>query len=141
MARILLIEDDDLVRELLQVQLEELEHAVVPAAHGGEGLAVFPDGGFDLVITDILMPDVEGLETIKRLRQIDPRVAIIAMSGGARSRPSGLRPGTGIDVLKFADVFGATCTLSKPFTRLQLMQAIDACLSTEPSPDGGSGGE
>lgn len=100
------------------------------AAHGGEGLARFEVGHFDVVITDILMPDVEGLETIKRLRELNPSVAIIAMSGGAHSRHSNPQARPGIDVLKYADVFGASRTLQKPFTRSELLEAVDACLQS-----------
>jgi CheY-like chemotaxis protein len=128
MPRILLIDDDDLVRESLQAQLEAAGHEVVQAAHGGEGLTEFTHGRFDVVVTDILMPTVEGLETIKRMRVLDPGVAIIAMSGGARSLMDSSSANTRIDVLKFAGTFGATRTLNKPFTRAELLQAIDDCL-------------
>jgi DNA-binding response OmpR family regulator len=129
MARILLIEDDALVRETLMAQLAGAGHEVVPAAHGGEGLKEFERTSFDLVVTDILMPTVEGLETIKRLRELDSSVAIIAMSGGARS----LMADSGnprIDVLRFANAFGATRTLHKPFSRAELLAAVDDCLRT-----------
>lgn len=128
MPRILLIDDDDLVRESLQAQLEDAGHKVVLAAHGGEGLAAFQGGAFDLVLTDILMPTVEGLETIKRMRAIDPQVAIIAMSGGARNLMGATGGSPRIDILKFADAFGATRTLQKPFTRAELLGAVDGCL-------------
>ena len=129
MPRILLIDDDDLVRESLQAQLEAAGHEVVLAAHGGEGLVEFEGGRFDLVLTDILMPTVEGLETIKRLRAIDPEVAIVAMSGGARSLMGATESHPRIDILKFADAFGATRTLQKPFTRSQLLAAVEGGLS------------
>lgn len=128
MPRILLIDDDDLVRESLQVQLEDAGHEVVLAVHGGEGLAAFQGRPFDLVLTDILMPTVEGLETIKRMRAIDPQVAIIAMSGGARTLMGTTGGSPRIDILKFADAFGATRTLQKPFTRAELLGAVDGCL-------------
>ncbi|MGF1625338.1 MAG: response regulator [Alphaproteobacteria bacterium] len=132
MPRILLIEDDDLVRESIQAQLEAAGHEVVPAAHGGEGLAKFEGGRFDLVLTDILMPNVEGLETIKLLRSRDAGIAIIAMSGGARRLMDAAPVDAKVDILKFADAFGANLTLHKPFSRSDLLRAIDGLVGGSP---------
>jgi CheY-like chemotaxis protein len=120
MARILLIEDDQAQREILRLILEKLGHSVLEAADGDEGLALFGRDGADLILTDLIMPRKEGLETIQEFRQVYPAVKIIAMSGGARVGAN--------DYLGVAQRFGATRVLAKPFTREALMEAIGAAL-------------
>lgn len=120
MARILLIEDDQAQREILRLILEKLGHSVLEAADGAEGLALFGRDGADLILTDLIMPRKEGLETIQEFRQMYPAVKIIAMSGGARVGAN--------DYLGVAQRFGATRVLAKPFTREALMEAIGAAL-------------
>lgn len=127
MAKILLIDDSDLIRRSLQAQLEIDGHEVVAAAHGGEGLKVFQTGRFDIIITDILMPEVEGIETLRRLRQIDQSVPIIAITGGIRL-PVSFEHVDMPDYLRMAVIFGATETLRKPFTGRQLRDLIAKCL-------------
>jgi CheY-like chemotaxis protein len=120
MARILLIEDDQAQREILRIILEKIGHIVIEAADGDEGLARFAQKPADLVLTDLIMPVKEGLETIQEFRQIYPTVRIIAMSGGARVGAN--------DYLKVAQRFGAVRVLAKPFTRDALVEAIGAAL-------------
>ncbi len=118
MARILLIEDNQAQREILRQILEKLGHAVIEAADGDDGLARFAEGGADLVLTDLIMPGKEGLETIQEFRRIYPQVKIIAMSGGARVGAN--------DYLNVAKRFGADCILAKPFSSAALTAAIAA---------------
>jgi CheY-like chemotaxis protein len=120
MARILLIEDDQAQREILRLILEKLGHSVLEAADGDAGLVLFGQQGADLILTDLIMPRKEGLETIQEFRQSYPAVKIIAMSGGARVGAN--------DYLGVAQRFGATRVLAKPFTREALMEAIAAAL-------------
>src|SRR5688572_32264434 len=89
MPRILLIEDEDDLRAALRAKLLALGHCVDEAPNGKIGVDRFRVERQDLVITDMLMPEMEGMETIRRLREICPTVKIIAMAGGGRN-PAGL---------------------------------------------------
>ena len=109
MSRILLIEDDDAVRMTLRLGLVNLGHKVVEAENGSGGLALFKAQPVDLVVTDIVMPDGEGVETIRALRKISVEVPIIAISGDG-------------EYLQDLELFGATETLEKPF-EIGLLQA------------------
>jgi CheY-like chemotaxis protein len=127
MARILVIDDDALVRETVKNMLELNGHEVSLAEHGGDGLRRFGGGTFALVITDILMPEVEGMETVRRLRQISATTPIIAMTGGSTTR-LWVNASGGADYLKMARAFGANHVLRKPFTAKQLMALVEDCL-------------
>jgi DNA-binding response OmpR family regulator len=120
MARILLIEDYDLIRSLLRENLELAGHTVIEAHNGQEGLDLFRQAGADLVITDIVMPEKEGLAVLMELRTAQPPVKVIAMSGGGR--------GSGTDYLDMARLLGAAKVLLKPFTNEVLMAAINELL-------------
>ena len=120
MARILLIEDNDLIRTVLRENLEFADHTVIEARNGQEGLDLFRQAGADLVITDILMPGKEGIDVLMELRNAHPPVHVIAMSGG------GL--GSGRDYLAAARLLGAAKVLLKPFPIEVLMAAIDELL-------------
>ncbi len=118
--RVLIIDDDELVRATLSRTLMAAGHEVIEAVDGNEGLRKFKGGNIDLVITDILMPEKEGLETIQELRQADGEVKIIAISGGDRL---GNR-----SYLGMAAALGADGVLSKPYRRQELLAKIDAVL-------------
>lgn len=90
MARLLLIEDDEGVRTVLRRMLEQAGHTVIEAHNGKEGLGLFQRASADLVITDIVMPEKEGLEVVKALRDTHPPVKIIAISGAGGQRLSRL---------------------------------------------------
>lgn len=119
-ARILIIDDDDLVRATLTRTLTAEGHDIVAAADGREGIAQYHKGEFDLVITDILMPEKEGLETIQELRRAGSEVKIIAISGGDRTG--------NMSYLKMAGALGADGVLAKPVRRQDLLAEIDAVL-------------
>ncbi|MDP6787514.1 MAG: response regulator [Rhodospirillales bacterium] len=121
MARILVIDDEELVRFTLRKYLVSAGHSVVEAKDGLEGLALQKSDPCDLVITDIIMPEKEGLETILALRQDDPDLPIIAISGGGRDGYT--------DYLEVARPFGANRSLAKPFTQDDLLGAVEDCLS------------
>jgi DNA-binding response OmpR family regulator len=121
MARILLVDDDDPFRKMLRLTLVKLEHDVVEAGNGREALKLQRAGGADLLLTDLVMPDQEGLETIQRFRREFPAVRIIAMSGGGRINAR--------DFLKIAGLMGAGHTLTKPFATTELTAAIDRLLA------------
>ncbi len=121
MARILLIDDDIRVLETYCQMLERAGYEVVKATGGKEGTRVFRDNPTDLVITDIVMPGKEGLETIIELRRNFPELKIIAISGGAFLEPK--------DYLELAKQFGATCTLTKPIEQEELLETVRGCLT------------
>jgi CheY-like chemotaxis protein len=120
MGRILIVEDDKSVRELLREILRRAGHEVVAAGNGKEALAQYKQSPADLIITNILMPEKEGLETIQELRREDPDIKIIAISGGGQIGPA--------DYLEVARRFGAMRTFSKPFDRKELLKAVDELL-------------
>jgi len=113
---ILVIDDDDQLRGMLRQTLERVGYDVADAPNGKEGIRLFRENPADLVITDIIMPEKEGMETIIDLRREFPEVKIIAMSGGGRIGPE--------DYLQDAKVFGAQCTLTKPLNRNELLEAV-----------------
>jgi DNA-binding response OmpR family regulator len=116
MARILIIDDEAPVRDILRQMLEREGHEVVDAPDGAIGLKLFYENPTDLIITDILMPEKEGIEIILELRKTAPGVKIIAISGGGRTGK--------LDVLPIAKSFGALRTLAKPFERQELLEAV-----------------
>jgi CheY-like chemotaxis protein len=124
MARILLIDDDDPLRTMLALTLRHFGHTVTEARNGREGLDLFAQAGADLVITDIVMPEVEGIEVLRTLRTTRPPAKIIAMSGGGR--------GNAADYLRIARQLGATQVLAKPFTNETLKAAVDAAVGGVP---------
>jgi CheY-like chemotaxis protein len=125
--RVLVIDDDPLVRLTIQNTLESQGYEVAPAIHGDDGLAKFQAEPFDLVIVDILMPEKEGLETVRELRELNARTAIIAITG-ALSVASRLRD-PALDYLRMARSLGATRTLRKPFTAQQLLALVKESLA------------
>jgi len=120
MARILVIEDDEIVRGVVRRVLQSKGFDILEAMDGKVGVEVFQTESPDLVITDIVMPNKEGLETIRDLRRLDPDVKIIAVSGGGRNTPD--------DYLILAEKFGAARTFEKPFEWDDLVEAIDELL-------------
>ena len=82
MAHLLVIDDDAGVREVIRLYLDGSGHRVIEAKDGYAGIKAFAQASFDLVITDIFMPDQDGIETIRMLRKLRPTIKIIAISGG-----------------------------------------------------------
>ncbi len=122
MARILLIDDDDQFRMLLRKMLEKAGYNDIEEANDGSiGVKLFRQHPFDLVITDIIMPDKEGIETIIELTGDYPQIKIIAMSGGGRVCPQ--------DYLETAKRLGASRTLAKPFNYSELVDTVHELLS------------
>lgn len=126
MARILVIDDEEMVRDTIRKALERDGHSVGEAADGEEGVKLFQEKQPDLVITDILMPNKEGIETIQELCKLQPDALIIAISGGGRMNDtSWLLP---------AKIFGAISVLEKPFSLDVLRHAVDDALASR-TPD------
>jgi len=121
MARVLIIDDEEFIRLTLREALEADGHAVITAANGDDGLRKFAVEACDVVITDILMPEKEGIETIIELRKARPDVRIVVISGGARVNS--------LDFLEVAKKFGAAAALRKPFAMTELCRVVNECLA------------
>jgi len=122
MAKILLVEDDDEVRSVLKTLLQEEGHEVSEAAEGNAAIEQFLKLSVDLVVTDLVMPDKEGLETIIDLRRTHPDVKIMAMSGGGRNSPQ--------DYLDMAKRLGAIEVIAKPFSIDDFLRCVNRALSS-----------
>jgi len=121
MAHALVVDDDPLFRNMIERILVASGYTVALAEDGRRALRQASKQRPDIVITDILMPDMEGVETIFRLREIDERLPILAISGGwANQEPS---------LLKLVARLGATETLAKPFRAKELLAAVEKCFS------------
>jgi len=119
MSHILVIDDDEALRSMLGMALERNGHRVTLAENGAIGVKQYLASTPDLVITDIIMPEKEGVETILELRKQQLDVKIIAMSGG----------GPRSDIyLKMCHQLGVCCTLTKPFSLETLIEAVDEAL-------------
>ena len=122
--KLLVIDDDAKIRRVLELKLRKGGYQVLVAADGEAGLNLLKGQQPDMVITDILMPGKDGLETIMALRRDFPEVKIIAISGGGRIGPD--------DYLRLAKKFGAQRTFTKPFTGKELLQAVKELLDDSP---------
>ncbi|MGD8494037.1 MAG: response regulator [Desulfobacterales bacterium] len=130
MARILIIDDESQIRSMLRLMLERVGYEVIEAADGMEGIRQYRDNPADLIITDLIMPNKDGIGMIIELKKEFPQVKIIAMSGGGVNRPEGYLDG--------AKKLGATRTLTKPIDRDKMINAVKETLkadtaSAEPS--------
>src|SRR5512133_4333491 len=121
MAKILVFDDEPSILLMLKKLLEKAGHEVEVALNGKEGMALFEKNKPDLLITDIIMPEKEGLETIYELRRSYPELKIIAISGGGRIGPDGYLPG--------AKLMGANAVFTKPLMQKEFMQAVSDLLS------------
>ena len=119
MTTILLIDDDPLVAFTVERMLQGAGFIVVRAADGDKGLKLMKEGKVDLIITDIIMPVKEGIETIREIHAYDAALPIIAVSGGGH--------GAG-NYLRMAQALGATEVLAKPFGQEELLGAVKRCL-------------
>jgi len=127
MARILVIDDDATIRLSLKLALEDVGHHVEEAANGLKGIDQFRANPADLVVTDIFMPEKEGMELIDEIKRDRPETKIIAISGGGRMNPD--------DYLTIARRLGADRTLLKPFDIDLLLDTVDALLQPDGSGD------
>jgi DNA-binding NtrC family response regulator len=120
MAKILVVDDDAQIRSLLKITLERAGHEILMAPDGAQAIEIFNEDPADLVITDVVMPQQEGLATIRQLRKENPGVSIIAISGGGFADPE--------EYLEIARAFGARHTFKKPVDHDQLLDAINETL-------------
>jgi YesN/AraC family two-component response regulator len=121
MARILVIDDEPSILLMIKKMIEKAGHEVYIASNGREGLELFEKNSPDLIITDIIMPQKEGLEIILELRKKHPALKIIAISGGGRFGPEGYLPS--------AKLFGANMIFQKPLVQKEFMEAISNLLA------------
>ena len=119
---ILLIDDNDQIRVLLRRGLEEAGNFVMDAANGREGLRQFRQTPVALVITDLLMPDSDGLEVTMTLRRESPHVKIIALTGGVGN----------LNLLEVAKLLGAHRTMMKPIEIAELLDVVQQMLQEDP---------
>jgi DNA-binding NtrC family response regulator len=129
MAKILLVDDDVQVLLVLEVILKSENHEVQSARNGMEATKLVDTDHFDVIITDLIMPEKEGLEVIQEIRAGHPDTKLIAMTGGGY--------GSASTYLSWAKTFGVQQTLTKPFSRDELLSAIATVL--KPLPNGGCG--
>lgn len=125
MKRVLVIDDDFLCRAVLRQALEHEGYEVVEASDGAAGVRLYQETPVDLVITDIIMPEREGLEVIQTFRQLCATLKIMAISGGSHRLPGNFLPA--------AARLGAQRVLAKPIRRPELLDAVHALLDDSPA--------
>ncbi len=125
MAKILVVDDEKQIRLMLRQMLEREGYRVIEASDGKVALRVNREEPSDLVITDLIMPEMEGIKTIMELKKEFPEVKVIAMSGGGKTAPE--------QYLQFAKKLGADRTFTKPFERDALLKAVFEVLNQHPS--------
>lgn len=123
MPGILIVEDDNDLRTMLKVSLTRRKFTVLEAENGKEALTHFKPSVTDLVITDLIMPDEDGLKVIMRIRELKPSIKIIAISGGGKAGPG--------SYLSLAKALGADAIYSKPFSVNDMIFKIEKLLDIE----------
>jgi DNA-binding NtrC family response regulator len=118
--RILVVDDDASIRRTLTILLSKAGYEVIQAADGSEAVRLWRDRGGDLVITDLHMPEKDGIQTIIELLSHSPGIRIIAMSGGGQTKR--------LDLLGNATLLGAVLTIEKPFTIDEMMTLVNRAL-------------
>jgi len=121
MPGILLVEDDKELREMLKISLIRHKYSILEAENGKDAIAHFRPAVTDLVVTDLIMPEEDGLKVIMKLRELKPGIKIIAISGGGKAGPG--------SYLNMAKALGADAIFSKPFSVNELIARIDSLLS------------
>ncbi|HEX7494007.1 MAG TPA: response regulator [Bacteroidales bacterium] len=123
MPGILLVEDDKELREMLKISLLRNNFTVLEAENGKDAIVHFKPLLTDLVVTDLIMPEEDGLKVVIKLKELKPSIKIIAISGGGKVGPG--------SYLNLAKALGADAIYSKPFSINDLVVKIEELLSTE----------
>jgi len=121
-VRILVIDDDANIRGVLAEMLRNARYEVIEASNGEEGIRLYREAPFDLVVTDLLMPEKDGLEVVMELRRDFPEVKIITFSAGNAY---------GHSSLETSRILGAARTLRKPFLEDELLEVVREVLESE----------
>lgn len=125
MTGILLVEDDHELREMLKVSLTRHQFTVLEAVNGRDAITHFKPLITDIIVTDLIMPEEDGLKVIMKIREIKPDIKIIAISGGGKAGPG--------SYLNLAKVLGADAIFSKPFSISDLISKIEDLLKCKDS--------
>jgi CheY-like chemotaxis protein len=120
MAGILIVEDDNELREMIRISLTRRKYTVLEAANGKEAILRFKPSITDLVVTDLIMPDEDGLKVIMKLKELKPSLKVIAISGGGKAGPG--------SYLNMARALGADKIYSKPFSINEMILKIEELL-------------
>ncbi len=133
MAKILIVDDEEHVRAALKQVLERAGYEVAVAATGNEGLELMQKEGADLVITDVIMPGIDGITTARKIREKFRDTRIIVISGGGKAAPEPYEPDaiSTRSYLASASSAGADRTLTKPFDRQEILRAVKSLLEEE----------
>jgi CheY-like chemotaxis protein len=123
-ASILIIDDDAAVSRTLSLILTRAGYQVSTVTSGRKGLEMLSEGRFDLVLTDIIMPELDGIEAIRRIRTDHPGLRIIAMSGGGQIDKA--------DFLHMAEALGADRVLEKPVRSERLLELVGSVMANPP---------
>jgi CheY-like chemotaxis protein len=123
MPGVLIVEDEKELREMLSVSLTRRKYTVLEAENGKDAIAHFKPSITDLVVTDLIMPEEDGLKVIMKLRELKPSIKIIAISGGGKAGPG--------SYLNLAKALGADAIYSKPFSINDLIFKIEELLNSE----------
>ncbi len=124
--KILLVDDEESIRKLVLTVFEDSEYTFVEASNGAEALNVMDVQAFDLIITDIIMPDCDGIELVMTVRKKTPEIKVIVMSAGGRVRAD--------HYLNLAEKLGASRVFEKPFNTVELRETVAELLGeTDPA--------
>ena len=123
MPGVLIVEDEKELREMLKISLIRRNFTVLEADNGKEAIIHFKPSITDLVVTDLIMPEEDGLKVIIKLRELKPSIKIIAISGGGKAGPG--------NYLNLAKALGANAIYSKPFSINDLIAKIEELLNSE----------
>jgi len=121
MAGILLVEDNNDLRGMLKNSLEKSKYVVIEASNGREASQKFNSALVDLVVTDLLMPEQDGIGLIMELKKSNPDIKIIAISGGGKAGPA--------NYLNIAETLGADAVFAKPFSLQEFMAQVNELLT------------
>lgn len=127
MARILVVDDDELVRSTVRATLKRAGHEVIEAQDGLQASDALARNPVDVVVSDIIMPEVDGIGLLLKLRKQYPTLKVIVISGGGRTQ--------NVDFLRMARTLGADLALAKPFTPEELQRAVQDVLAAPSGKD------
>ena len=121
LKNILLVDDEESIRKMVRAVLAEEKYAFTEASNGVEALEIMETQSFDLILTDVIMPDCDGIELVMSVRKKLPDIKVIVMSGGGRVRAD--------HYLNLAEKLGAARVFEKPFNTAELRETVSELLS------------